>query len=97
MMTPPTMSTAANARIETAPGKGNGLFATTEVGVGDEILVDTDPRVAIPDDAHLKETCSWCLSWKPSGSNSGEMWYSDAGKPLQQCTRFVPATSTSHL
>ena len=68
---------------KTAPGKGTGLFATREVREGEVLMVEEEPEAAVPDDAHLAETCSWCFGWRPKGEG---MWYGGAAG-LATCTR----------
>ncbi|KAL7268574.1 hypothetical protein RUND412_008797 [Rhizina undulata] len=45
-----------------SPHDGNGLFAQCDLHPGDPIL-QILPLIAVPDDAHLSECCSWCMSW----------------------------------
>ncbi|KAG0125111.1 hypothetical protein HOY82DRAFT_165915 [Tuber indicum] len=44
---------------------GHGLFTTTAIPAGTQILSIPKPLVTIPDDAHLQSTCSNCLHHAP--------------------------------
>ncbi|RPA98069.1 SET domain-containing protein [Choiromyces venosus 120613-1] len=48
-----------------SPRGGHGLFTTTAIPAGTQILSIPKPLVTIPDDAHLQNTCSNCLHHAP--------------------------------
>jgi hypothetical protein len=65
---------------------GNGLFATTRISSGSPILEIPSPLVTVPDDAHLAETCSYCMLWMPQTSSQSMLNYYTEDKSLSFCT-----------
>ncbi|KAI5820923.1 hypothetical protein BZA77DRAFT_300333 [Pyronema omphalodes] len=68
---------------------GTGLFTSITHEAGVSILTIPQPLITIPDDAHLSETCSGCLAWKPASdksSKNGVNSYYSSGKELLNCT-----------
>lgn len=67
-------------------GMGNGLFAATNIVMGQEILRIQKPFVAVLDSPRLRDTCSACFGIRRLQRNCGldEGGHDDA---LKACTR----------
>lgn len=73
----PLSSVHTRATPGPAPGGlGRGLFASTTIKVGEDVLNITSPFVAVLDTPRLSDTCSGCLG-------SGPLHHSG---PLKNCT-----------
>ncbi|GMF77823.1 unnamed protein product [Aspergillus oryzae] len=73
----PLPSVHTRATPGPAPGGlGRGLFASTTIKVGEDVLNITSPFVAVLDTPRLSDTCSGCLG-------SGPFHHSG---PLKNCT-----------
>ncbi|KAJ5711421.1 hypothetical protein N7488_005577 [Penicillium malachiteum] len=51
-------------------GMGNGLFATEDIKVGEDVVHAKTPFVAILDSARLEDTCSGCFGKRQMAGNS---------------------------
>lgn len=60
-----------NVYSRSSPRGGTGLFAASQIIAGQLITGIPEPLVTVPDDAHLKECCSWCMAWKPATVDEG--------------------------
>ncbi|KAF8245055.1 SET domain-containing protein [Wilcoxina mikolae CBS 423.85] len=65
--------------------KGNGLFSSATIPAGSSILTISSPLITIPDSAHLPETCSGCMIWKPTSPLPSTTYFS-SHTTLLQCT-----------
>lgn len=63
-------------------GMGHGLFALTDIEMGQEVLSIQKPFVAVLDTPRLQDTCSGCFGTKPQQQQTPE----EAVK-LKSCTR----------
>lgn len=55
----PSVTTKTEPRA--SDGMGNGLFATSDIKVGEDVLHGTVPFVAVLDTLRLEDTCSGCF------------------------------------
>ncbi|KAJ9361721.1 hypothetical protein C8Q69DRAFT_221290 [Paecilomyces variotii] len=72
---PPSMDTKAMPRL--TDNMGNGLFATKDINVGEDVLKTNRPFVAVLDTPKLEDTCSGCF---------GKKQFFDGVKPPKACT-----------
>lgn len=61
-----------NVNSRPSPHGGTGLFPECKIAPGQLAIDILEPLVVVPDDAHLKECCSWCMVWKPKDGVSSE-------------------------
>jgi hypothetical protein len=62
---------------------GNGLFALTDIGTGQDILTIQKPFVAVLDTPRLQDTCSGCLGMKQQQQEQNP----EEAVKLKSCTR----------
>ncbi|TGZ85101.1 SET domain-containing protein [Ascodesmis nigricans] len=55
------MTTALVPKRSSIPFAGSGLFAGKKTSPGTELFLEHYPLIALPDDAHIANICSWCL------------------------------------
>lgn len=72
---------------------GNGLFATKDINVGEDVLKTNRPFVAVLDTPKLEDTCSGCF---------GKKQFFDGAKPPKACTgckvvRYCDRVSSIYL
>ncbi|KAL5343926.1 hypothetical protein BJX70DRAFT_3510 [Aspergillus crustosus] len=84
-MSGPSPSERLSLETKTAPGpapngQGRGLFATTDLRVGDTLLHVQEPFVAVLDSKRLEDTCSACFSQRQLAASP------DNGITLKACT-----------
>ncbi|RVD82708.1 uncharacterized protein DFL_007123 [Arthrobotrys flagrans] len=60
-MSPP-VDLSPSAYLEDHPSVGRGVFASTIIPAGTEILSVADPLICIPDEAHLDTCCHYCMA-----------------------------------
>ncbi|KAJ5242916.1 uncharacterized protein N7469_001243 [Penicillium citrinum] len=70
----PNVTTRTESRA--SEGMGNGLFATSDIRVGEDVLHAKVPFVAVLDTARLDDTCSGCFGKRQM----------DIGAELKACT-----------
>ena len=70
----PSVTTRTEPRA--SEGMGNGLFATSDIKVGEDVLHAKVPFVAVLDTARLDDTCSGCFGKRQM----------DIGAELKACT-----------
>ena len=71
--------------FQNTASSGRGAFASQDIPAGSLVLEISNPLICIPDDAHLDDCCSYCMSWKPSsGASSVAQSYTDDA-PLSYC------------
>lgn len=60
-MSPP-VDLSPSAYLKDHPSVGRGVFASTIIPAGTEILSVADPLICIPDEAHLDTCCHYCMA-----------------------------------
>lgn len=71
----PLVATKTETRL-TPNGMGNGLFATADIKIGEDVLHGKVPFVAVLDSPRLEDTCSGCFGKKQM----------EGGAELKACT-----------
>ena len=63
---PPTVQTSKTTAAPTKFGNyiGTGLFASTDIQVGEDVVISKSPFVAVLDTSRLGDTCSGCFGRK---------------------------------
>ncbi|KAJ5739302.1 Zinc finger MYND-type [Penicillium manginii] len=80
----PSVSTKTEPR--SSGGMGNGLFATSDIKVGEDVLHAKVPFVAVLDTSRLEDTCSGCFG-KRQMENSAELKACTGCRVVKYCDR----------
>lgn len=80
----PSVSTKTEPR--SYEGMGNGLFATSDIKVGEDVMHAKVPFVAVLDTSRLEDTCSGCFG-KRQMENSAELKACTGCRVVKYCDR----------
>jgi hypothetical protein len=75
---------------------GNGLFATSDIKVGEDVLHAKVPFVAVLDTSRLEDTCSGCFG-KRQMENSAELKACTGCRVVKYCDRVSLYVLLFHL
>lgn len=83
----PLPSIAAKAEPRPAPGgMGNGLFATSDIKIGEDVVHAKLPFVAVLDTPRLEDTCSACFG-KKQMENGADLKGCTGCRTVKYCDR----------
>ena len=79
-------SVTTKTELRAAGGMGNGLFAISDIKVGEDVLHAKVPFVAVLDTSRLDDTCSGCFG-KRQMENSAELKACTGCRVVKYCDR----------